>query len=149
MFSNACKYGLRAVTYIAAQSLDGNRVNISAIAENAGCPEAFIGKILSALTKQKIVSSYKGIQGGFEISESSMHAIKVGDIVDAIDGSTAYNSCALGFSKCDPNNPCPLHSKFSSIRDNLKMMLKTTSVYDLAIDLKSGKASLLKTISSN
>ena len=145
MFSNACKYGIRAITYVASQSIDGNRVNISEISENADCPEAFISKILSSLKRKGLIESYKGVQGGYEISKELMHTIKVSDIVDAIDGDTVYNGCALGLHKCDPKNPCPLHFKFVRIRENLKLMLESTSIYDLAIELKTGKSTLINT----
>ena len=86
MFSKACEHGIKAVIYVATQSIDGNRVKIGDVAENTGTPEAYTSKILSLLTKHKIVSSLTGPHGGFEMNPKTMKQIKISEIVFAIDG---------------------------------------------------------------
>ncbi len=144
MFSKACEHGIKAITYIATQSLEGKRVKIGDVAESAGLPEAFTGKVLGALTKHKIVDSLTGPYGGFEINPARMKQVKVSDIVFAIDGDSVYKGCALGLSECNSTQPCPMHDRFVKIRGELKRMLETTSVHDLAIGLKSGKTILMR-----
>lgn len=142
MFSKSCEYGIKAIIYIATQSLENERVKIGDIAKNTDTPEAFTAKILGTLTKHNIVSSLKGPYGGFEIDKNRMQHIKLSEIVSAIDGESIYNGCALGLSECDEAHPCPMHHKFSKIRSELKKMLETTSVFDLATQLQSGAAIL-------
>jgi Rrf2 family transcriptional regulator, iron-sulfur cluster assembly transcription factor len=144
MFSKACKYGIKAISYIAAQSLEGNRVKIGDVAENSGSPEAFTAKILGTLTKHNIVNSHKGPSGGFDIDLDRMHSIKISEIVYAIDGDNVYNGCALGLHECNANEPCPMHEHFVSIRVELKEMLTTVSVHELAVNLKNGKSILIR-----
>lgn len=144
MFSKSCEYGIRAITYIAMQSLDGYRVKIGDVAENAASPEAFTAKILGVLTKQHIVRSLKGPNGGFEMDINKMKHTKISEIVYAIDGDAIYNGCALGLNECNPAEPCPMHDRFVKVRDDLKKMLETTTVYDLATKLKSGKSTLIR-----
>ncbi|MCW5909989.1 MAG: Rrf2 family transcriptional regulator [Cyclobacteriaceae bacterium] len=144
MFSKACEHGIKAIVYIATQSLEGRRVKIGDVVENSGSPEAFTGKILGALTKHNIVNSLTGPYGGFEIAPKRMKEIKVSDIVFAIDGDSVYKGCGLGLSECSNTEPCPVHSKFVKIRNELKKMLETTSIYDLAVGLKSGKTILIR-----
>ncbi len=144
MFSKACEYGIKAILYIATQSIDGKRVKISDVANNSGCPEAFTAKILGKLTKSSIVNSYKGPYGGFEIEMRKMKTTKISEIVYAIDGDSLYNGCALGLNECDANDPCPMHEKFYGIRKELKTMLDTTTIYELATKLKSGKSTLIR-----
>ena len=86
MFSKACEYGIKAIIYIATQSLKGERVKTGDIVENVGSPVAFTAKILGALTKHNIVDSYTGPYGGFEIHTARMKTIKLSEIVFAIDG---------------------------------------------------------------
>ena len=57
MFSKACEHGIKAIIYIATQSIEGRRVKIGDVAEHSGSPEAFTAKVLGALTKHKIVNS--------------------------------------------------------------------------------------------
>lgn len=144
MFSKSCTHGIKAILYIAMQSMEGNRVKICDVAENTGSPEAFTAKILGALAKHNIVTSVKGPYGGFEIEINRIKEIKISEIVFAIDGDSVYNGCALGLDECNALEPCPMHDKFVLVRNELKKMLKTTTVFELATQLKSGKSILLR-----
>ena len=73
-----------------------------------------------------------------------MKITKVSEIVFAIDGDSIYNGCGLGLSECSNVQPCPMHNKFVKIRGELKIMLETTTIYDLAIGLKSGESILMR-----
>ncbi|MEE1885765.1 RrF2 family transcriptional regulator [Pedobacter flavus] len=144
MFSKACEYGIKAMIYIATQSLNHTRVKIGDVAKNSGSPEAFTAKILGLLTKHNIVNSLKGPYGGFEIDLLRMKQIKISEIVFAIDGDSIYNGCALGLSECNNDKPCPMHDRFLKVRTELKHMLETTTIYELATELKSGNSVLMK-----
>ncbi|MBX2951878.1 MAG: Rrf2 family transcriptional regulator [Leadbetterella sp.] len=144
MFSKACEYGIRAIIYIATESLENRRVKIGDVAENTGSPEAFTAKILGLLTKHRIVNSLKGPYGGFEISRSRMQEIRLSDLVFAIDGDSIYKGCALGLSECNAAEPCPMHEKFVKVRSELRKMLETTTVYDLATKMLAGESILMR-----
>lgn len=138
MFSKACEYGIKASTYIALQSLEEKRVSLKEIASKVDSPVAFTAKILHQLAKHNILISIKGPYGGFEIPLEKIDAIKLNDIVFAIDGDSVYNGCALGFNECNAEKPCPLHNKFVVIRGELKEMLQNTSLRDLTQGLEGG-----------
>ncbi|AFL96827.1 Rrf2 family transcriptional regulator [Ornithobacterium rhinotracheale] len=142
MFSKTCEYGIRATIFIATQSLDNKRVRLKEIAKEINTPEAFTAKILQDLAKHDLISSIKGPYGGFEISIEQLKEIKLSQIVDAIDGDKIYNGCGLGFKECNKNNPCPIHDKFKKVRQKLKKMLETTTLYELAIKVENGNAIL-------
>lgn len=144
MFSKACEYAIKAIIYIATQSLEGKRVKIADIVENSACPEAFTAKVLGTLTKHNIVNSHTGPSGGFEIELSKMKKTKLSDIVYSIDGNTNYSGCVLGLNECNSAHPCPIHDKFIDIRNSTKKALETTTIYDLATGLKSGKTVLIR-----
>jgi len=144
MFSKACEYGIRAIIYIATQSMEGKRVKIGDIAKNSDTPVAFTAKILGLLTKNNIVLSQTGPNGGFYIELNQMNDITLGDIVTAIDGDAIYKGCALGLKECDNETPCPMHDKFIKVREDLRRVLDTTTVHDLAMGLKSGRSVLMR-----
>ncbi len=144
MFSKACEYGIKAIIYIATQSLEGKRVKIDDVVENSDSPAAFTRKILGTLTKHNIVNSLTGPYGGFYIDPVKMKRIKASDIVFTLDGDSVYNGCGLGLAECNSKEPCPMHEKFVKVRNELKKMLETTTVYDLAVGLKSGKTILMR-----
>ncbi len=138
MFSKACEYGIRASIYIAKKSYEDKRVSPKEISKEINSPQAFTAKILQALVRHNIIRSVKGAYGGFEIEKDKISSIKLDQIVKAIDGEAIFNSCALGLEKCDGLHPCPVHDKFTSIRNNLKYMLEHTNLEELALDIKTG-----------
>ena len=132
MFSKSCEYGIKAALYIASQSIEKRRVKIDDIVRNIDSQEAFTGKILGVLSKNKIVDSYTGPNGGFEIKQENLHLITIADIVKAIDGNSFFKGCVLGLSHCDENQPCPMHNTVTSIRNEMKEVLHSTTLFDLA-----------------
>lgn len=138
MFSKACEYGIKATVYIAVQSNQGKRVSLKDISKATDSPEAFTAKILQQLVKNNIICSLKGPKGGFEIAKKEMQQIKLSRIVSSIDGTDIFRGCGLGLKECNERKPCPVHYKFKKIRDELKVMLETTSIWELATGLEEG-----------
>lgn len=135
MFSKACQYGIKASVYIARKSDEGMRASLKDIAANIDTPVAFTAKILHLLAKDNILRSMKGPTGGFYFEAGKAKTVMLSDIVSSIDGDAIYKGCALGFDTCDETRPCPMHSKFVGIRNNLRHMLENTSLYQLAHEL--------------
>ncbi|HRO74796.1 MAG TPA: Rrf2 family transcriptional regulator [Crocinitomicaceae bacterium] len=144
MFSKTCEYGIRSAIYVAVQSLEdeNRRIKLPEIIEHVDTPVAFTAKILGVLNKAKIISSKTGPTGGFYVGLDQMKKSKLIQIVDALDGDRVYNGCAMGLDSCNHENPCPMHEKFISVREELKVVLETTSLYDMAVSTKSGKTFL-------
>lgn len=142
MFSKACEYGIRATIFIAAESLKNNRVGQKEIAEEIDSPVAFTAKILQKLVHRNIVSSAKGVGGGFSIDKNRLKDIRLVEIVEAIDGDSIFRGCGLGLSDCSEDHPCPVHDKFKSIRGELTIMLEDTTLEELALGIKSGNTFL-------
>lgn len=144
MFSKSCEYGIRAIIYIAAENEKGKKVGIAEICENIEAPAHFTAKILQILSRNRIVNSQKGVNGGFYMDQYQRE-LKLIEIVTAIDGKAIFTGCGLGLKQCSESNPCPLHNKFKAIRNDLKKMLESTTIDELGKNLKKGK-SVLKTI---
>lgn len=138
MFSKSCEYAIKATIYIAVQSNQDNRVGLKDIAKEIASPEAFTAKILQQLSRNNIINSIKGPNGGFQIDKKEMTKIKLSQIVLAMDGDAIFKGCGLGFKECSEKKPCPVHEKFKVIRNELKNMLENTSVYELSIGLTKG-----------
>ncbi len=131
MFSKACEYGIRATIYVAQQSELNRKVGFKDIAKAIDSPEAFTGKIMQQLSKNGFVHSVKGPYGGFWIDKDSLQTVTLSDLVDLFDGERAYNGCMLGLSSCDGEQPCPLHEETQEILENLRTLLKQTSIYNV------------------
>jgi Rrf2 family iron-sulfur cluster assembly transcriptional regulator len=138
MFSKACEYGIRAVLFIAKESLNDKRVSLNGIASAIETPVAFTAKILQKLARHEIITSMKGPNGGFSINRSKIDTIKLSQIVDAIDGDSIYRGCGLGLKACNEKKPCPVHFQFAKVRNELKHMLENTTVFEMTSGLETG-----------
>lgn len=144
MFSKACEYGIKAMVYIAAKAIDGERVKIGDVAANANCPVAFTTKILGLLSKKQLLNSYTGPSGGFGMDGELLKRVKVSDIVYAIDGNGLLKGCVLGLDQCNSDSPCPLHGSVFSAREKIRNSIENQSIALLARELMSGNTFILR-----
>lgn len=142
MFSKSCEYAIKAVIFITNNSMLNKKVGFVDIAKEIDSPEAFTAKILQKLSKEGIVQSVRGVNGGFYIPIKLINKINLAQIVSSIDGEKVFNSCGLGMKMYNEKYPCPLHHKFKTIRNDLRQMLETTSLEELVMGLKSGETFL-------
>jgi len=141
MLSNSCKYGIRAVIFIANKQEGQGKVGLKVIGEELKIPVPYLAKILQILSKRKILDSSKGPHGGFSLLIPSK-SLTLMDIVRAIDGEDFFDSCYVTGEKCNFNEPdkgvCLLHN---DLRKGKEMLTHFFS--DRTID------SLLKQIQKN
>jgi Rrf2 family transcriptional regulator, iron-sulfur cluster assembly transcription factor len=130
LFSRSTEYAIRAMTCLARQG-PGKLTGAREIAGVEKIPMPFLWKILHLLTKRKLVRSFKGIHGGYELA-CRANEIPLNTIVTATDGAQFRESCVLGLPECDNENPCPLHDQWKGIRGEMTRMLDETSLADLA-----------------
>lgn len=138
MFSKACEYGIRSCIYIAKESLLETKISLKEVAKAIESPPAYTSKILQLLSRNSIINSEKGPTGGFFMNENQLNTFTLSSIVAAIDGDSIYTGCGLGLKNCNELKPCPLHNQFKSVRNELRNMLETTLIKELAIETKSG-----------
>ena len=138
MFSKACEYGIKASVYIVDHSLKNEKVSMKDVAKAIDSPEAYTSKILQQLSKNGIIKSEKGPQGGFSVEKEKIEQINLSAIVSAIDGDSIYKGCGLGFHHCNEDKPCVIHQQYKSIRDELKTMLEDTLLVNLSEDIDKG-----------
>ena len=130
VFSNSTEYAIRAVTHLAllpAGTLAGARE----ISRAQNIPVPFLWKILQRLGRRKLVRSFKGLRGGYELARPA-DQITLRDLVAATNGDEVEGRCVLGLAHCDENSPCPLHDQWREIRVQMVAMLERTTVAELA-----------------
>lgn len=142
MFSKACEYAIKASIYIAKQSIAGLVVNVKEVSAAIDAPEAFTAKILQQLSREHLLTSTRGKQGGFSFVKDDLKKIKIFDVIKIIDGEQIFRNCGLGLKKCSETNPCPVHNDFKIIRNNLHEMCRKFSLEDLAEKTEQGIFSL-------
>ena len=135
MLSNSCRYGIRAVIYLAKRPLSGEKTGIRKISNDLDLPTPFLAKILQQLTKHKILSSSKGPHGGFSL-EKDPRKITLLDIVNIIDGKDVFTNCIIHNGSCEcverDKKHCPLHKDYEKTRAALIKLFSNKTIYDLA-----------------
>lgn len=134
ILSNSCKYGIRAVIYLALNDDDGRKIGIKKISHDLDIPMPFLGKILQNLARNKILVSTKGPHGGFGLNKKP-EEISMLDIIKVIDGLDLFNECLIGLKSCskkDKNStPCPTNRKFKPIADQMYEFFKNETIGNL------------------
>jgi len=141
MFSKACEYAIRASLYISIKSIDGSKLGIKEIAKEIDSPAHFTAKILQTLTREGIISSIKGPNGGFFLDPNAK-PVPLTAIVKAIDGDNILHSCSLGLKECSDKFPCPIHNDIKSYKERLRKIMKQKTLQQLGNDLVKGKTFL-------
>ena len=142
MFNKETEYALRGLVYIQLQNSKGNNPGTDEISREIEAPHFFTAKILQRLVKQGFIRSIKGKGGGFYFDKGK-DAIPIKDLVSATEGNKIIYGCGFGLKNCDSTNPCPLHEKYSPIRDAIYNLLSTETIqslahkYDVHLNLKS------------
>lgn len=120
-----------AITVMAQLARDNASRSASVLSDKTGVPEPTVAKVLKALSKAGLVTSERGVSGGYRIADLN---VSVGAIIEAIDGPIAIVACVEeGESQCSAENRCPVKGKWTpvntAIRDAL-FALKITDMYE-------------------
>ena len=144
MLTNASKYAIRAVLYLAQNSSVGNKYSSKDIAKNLEIPTHFIAKLLQPLAKKNIISSSKGPTGGFYFTKNNGKK-NVCDIIELIEGQNVFTDCFMGLPRCGDDNPCPIHHIVAPFKKELldSFMHKTLTQFAKEIDDNDRFLSLL------
>jgi Rrf2 family transcriptional regulator, iron-sulfur cluster assembly transcription factor len=140
MISNTSRYAIRALIYLAIKGDGPKKIGIKKIAKELDIPSPFLGKILQALAKQKVLLSTKGPNGGFCLSNTS-HEANLMDIIRIIDGDDLFDRCLITNKSCSEleSNPCALHKHYEPIREDIKSMFSQHTIGSLAAEFKASK----------
>jgi Rrf2 family protein len=131
MFNKETQYALRGLVYINLQNIKGRRPGTVEISTEIDAPKFFTAKILQRLVRAGFVESVKGKGGGFFFNPAKPD-LKLDRLISAIEGNSSFSSCGFGLKHCDDSNPCPIHDKYSPVRNRILKLVTEESVQSLA-----------------
>ena len=138
MLSNASKYAIKAILYLAENSNSKNKISVKDITKVLDVPSPFLAKILQQLVKSKLISSTKGPNGGFYLDDENKEN-NICDIIEEIDGKNKLNNCFMGLHSCDANNPCPVHHIVEPFKNKIYTKFRDISVLEFASEIKNNR----------
>lgn len=123
---------MRAATYIAQHSGQGP-VLARDIAAGAGIPFEYLQKLLTELVRNKILTSTRGIGGGFQLARSARQ-IRFLDVLAPFDNVLDRAQCPFGNPDCGKSRPCPVHDPWAHVLETYRSFLESTTLADVVID---------------
>lgn len=131
MLSQKTRYAIRALQHLADQYSQGP-VPLTDIAEKQNIPSKFLTVILSELSREGLVATQRGRDGGYWLALSPID-ISYGDVVRLTRGSLALVPCASRFAhehckNCLPEDECRLHQVMLRVRDEMAKVLDGISL---------------------
>jgi Rrf2 family protein len=131
MLSQKTRYAIRALQHLADHYGQGP-VPLTEIAEKQNIPSKFLTVILSELSREGLVATQRGRDGGYWLALSPID-ISYGDIVRLTRGSLALVPCASRFAhetckNCLPEEECRLHRVMLRVRDEMAGVLDSISL---------------------
>jgi Rrf2 family protein len=143
MLSATCKYGIRAVIFIAMKSDQKINTGLKEIAEKLKIPQPYLAKILQILARKKILHSSKGPHGGFYLMIPASKLTLI-DMIDAIDGRNFFDNCYVTGERCNFDKPdnglCVLHNDLRQEKVRLEQFFSSKTVEDLARQVSGNPA---------
>lgn len=135
MLSNASKYAIRAIFYLAMQTDETTKIGAKKIANDLEMPKPFLAQLLRNLTAHKLISSTKGPGGGFFLDKKNREK-SIWDVIVSIDGESKFDECFLGLSKCNDENPCPAHFIVSPFKKEILQDFRDKSINKLVQEIE-------------
>ena len=130
LISQTAEYALRAVVHLAKTTMHEGEPSqtLSQIAGATQVAPDYLSKVLQQLARAKIVSSQRGIGGGFKLSRAPA-TISIYDVVNCVDSVSRIRSCPLGIKA--HQRLCPLHKKLDAAMAQVEQAFQETMVADL------------------
>lgn len=125
------EYGLRAMLYIGAHSESGP-VTSHEIARHQGIPEPYLRQILALLSKDRLIVSNRGPQGGHALARPASE-ISLKDILVTLEGHTTSIDQILALP-CNievGTAHCAIREVFLRVKTAVEEILTGTSLQQL------------------
>ena len=94
-------------------------------------PKPFLWKVLHKLERKKLIRSFKGVGGGYELALPARQ-IRLIHIPAALGNALPIFGCLLGLPPGD-EKICPLHSSCKAIGDEVEKLFAQCTVADLVL----------------
>ena len=120
-------------------SMKGEILSAADISNKTALPLPTVSKILKLLVKGNILTSHRGVQGGYSL-ERYADEVTVGEVVKSIDGPIALTACVDDDGDCDVEPICPMSGGWDTLNAKINAAFEEVKLSEIAapIDFISG-----------
>jgi Rrf2 family protein len=127
--SRGAEYAIRAMLDVTAAE-GGALETTKEVAEHQGIPKVFLPKIVQRLVQAGLLRAHRGPAGGIALSRPPSK-INMRQIIEAMDGPIALNTCLLLPGECPRESICPVHEIWVKTQENLLASLDSITLAQL------------------
>ncbi len=134
--SKLTDYGVVLAAHLAARR---EAVSVRELAEHTGLPQPTVAKVLKALSKSGLVTSTRGVRGGYELLRRP-EQVSVAEVIEALEGPISVTECADGTTEagCARVGHCGAQTTWQRINARLLDALKGTTLAEMIAPSPSG-----------
>jgi Rrf2 family iron-sulfur cluster assembly transcriptional regulator len=122
-------YAIRALAFLADQA-PGKLSGTRDIAEREDIPAPFLSKVLLQLRRGRLVRSYRGTGGGYELAAPA-ETIHLLSILQCMEGPAVLKQCVLEGRDCSPECPCALHHYWVPVQGRMLEFFESNTLAEL------------------
>ena len=123
-------YGLIAVKHLAVTAPRG-AASAKEIADCYRIPLPLLAKTLQKLTRNGILQSLPGTNGGYRLARPPQ-SISALEVIRAIDGPILLTSCFTDHGECDHSDLCNVRAPLRKIHEGIVHLLNTITISELS-----------------
>jgi len=123
-------YALRMMCCLAKNYGNNGTVSVRILAKEEDVSYQYACKILQKLHEAGLVDSQMGPKGGYKLNKEP-HLITMLQIIRAMQGAIAINTCTLEEGSCDRQHNCPLNGQLCMLQTQIDKYLREVSLIDI------------------
>ncbi len=105
------------------------------IATTYNISKSLVAKILKVLTKQELISSIKGVFGGYQLKEE-LSKISLKQLINFVEGPFGLTECSTfedkSKIKCSAYTKCPAKASLKKINESFDAIFSEVTLEDIA-----------------
>jgi len=127
-------YGIVLLTHLASHA--ERSFNAPELAAETGLPLPMVSKTLKLLAKEHLLSSHRGVKGGYSLAAPA-EEITMAQVIAALEGPIAITECIDLSGECSHERVCPTRNNWHRINRALKEALAQISLAEMAPPFRS------------
>lgn len=128
--SRLTDYAVVVMTQLAR--MPGTVVTATELAEQVGLPAPTTAKVLKLLARHKLITSQRGVSGGYVASRGAAE-IALTEVITAVDGPVALTACVDGaVGHCAVEEVCPVRGRWDRVNLAIRTALDEISLADMS-----------------
>ena len=118
-----------AVVILAEMAMgEGKQQTASGLSEKTGLPEPTVAKVLKLLARGSLITSSRGVNGGYMLSKTPLE-ITMAAVITALEGPVMLTSCVDGSDDCCSHSiSCSMKGKWNPVNDAMQKALENVSL---------------------